>query len=96
MFTELLDAPDGTLAALLRHLDAGQSREAAAAAHRLKGSAMLLGLRQMQRLAKQVEKRAAAGTPDGAAAVALSALAAVLRDAAQRTRAALGEAGVAS
>lgn len=95
MFTELLDAPDGTLAALLQHLDAGRASEAAAAAHRLKGSAMLLGLSQMQRLAEQTERHAATGAPDGAAVVALSALAAVLREAARRTRAALRDAGVA-
>jgi HPt (histidine-containing phosphotransfer) domain-containing protein len=64
----------------------GGTQALAEAAHKLKGSAMMLGLSALHRVAGLAEKRLRA--PDAGPAVAL-ALAAAVRDQAARTRTAL-------
>lgn len=94
LMQEVMEAPAGSLATLLTLLDAegagmpapGGTQALAEAAHKLKGSAMMLGLSALHRVAGLAEKRLRA--PDAGPAVAL-ALAAAVRDQAARTRTAL-------
>jgi CheY-like chemotaxis protein len=91
---EVMEAPTGSLATLLTLLDAegagmpapGGTQALAEAAHKLKGSAMMLGLSALHRVAGLAEQRLRA--PGAGPAVAL-AFAAALRDQAARTRTAL-------
>ncbi|MEY2735002.1 MAG: hypothetical protein RLZ58_411 [Pseudomonadota bacterium] len=91
---EVMEAPAGSLATLLTLLDAegagmpapGGTQALAEAAHKLKGSAMMLGLSALHRVAGLAEQRLRA--PGAGPAVAL-ALAAAVRDQAARTRTAL-------
>ncbi len=59
----LFDAPDGSVPVLLASLAAGDAAQIAYDAHKLKGTAMLLGFRALVRTAAQIERLAPEDDP---------------------------------
>ena len=80
----LFDPPEGTVHALMKDLAAGDGPRIAYNAHKLKGTAMLMGFRGIVRTAQQIEKLATDGHVRDA-----QALADELMDTSLRTREAL-------
>ena len=80
----LFDPPEGTVHALMNDLAAGDGPRIAYNAHKLKGTAMLMGFRGIVRTAQQIEKLATDGHVRDA-----QALADELMDTSLRTREAL-------
>lgn len=88
MLQELFDAPHGAARVLRAALLGDSPRALHAAAHSLKGSAMMLGLPQLQQLCGRIEAQALA-SPAAADAALRDELSRVL----QQTRDALGQLG---